>query len=110
MRNRTGVLSDWVGPGVLGVPSALDRAQQAVADRQQRRHQIRALPDGPQRTQIFRKMSELVNAYAPWLLHAYRHENVLVQPWVLGYKHTVFDWHPWRYYDIDLERRRAVPK
>ena len=72
--------------------------------------QAQKLPDGPQRTQIFRKMSELVNAYAPWLLHAYRHENVLVQPWVLGYKHTVFDWHPWRYYDIDLERRRAVPK
>ncbi|HEV8553016.1 MAG TPA: ABC transporter substrate-binding protein [Casimicrobiaceae bacterium] len=68
------------------------------------------LPDGAERTQLFRKMSELVNAYAPWLLNAYRYENVLVQPWVLGYKHTVFDWHPWKYYDIDAGRRNVAGK
>ena len=68
------------------------------------------LPDGAERTQLFRKMSELVNAYAPWLLNAYRYENVLVQPWVLGYKHTVFDWHPWKYYDIDVGRRNVAGK
>ena len=70
--------------------------------------QAQKLPDGPERTALFGKMSELVNAYAPWVLHAYRYENVLVQPWVLGYKHTVFDWHPWKYYDIDLERRNSA--
>jgi oligopeptide transport system substrate-binding protein len=68
------------------------------------------LPDGAERTQLFRKMSELVNAYAPWLLNAYRYENVLVQPWLLGYKHTVFDWHPWKYYDIDVGRRNVAGK
>jgi ABC-type transport system substrate-binding protein len=68
------------------------------------------LPDGAERTQLFRKMSELVNAYAPWLLNAYRYENVLVQPWVLGYKHTVFDWHAWKYYDIDVGRRNSAGK
>jgi ABC-type transport system substrate-binding protein len=68
------------------------------------------LPDGAERTQLFRKMSELVNAYAPWLLNAYRYENVLLQPWVLGYKHTVFDWHPWKYYDIDVGRRNVAGK
>ena len=68
------------------------------------------LPDGPERAQLFAQMSELVNAYAPWLLEAYRYENILVQPWVLGYKYTVFDWHPWRYYDIDLDRRNAAGK
>jgi len=72
--------------------------------------QAQKLPDGPQRTELFRRMSELVNAYAPWMLNAYRYENVIVQPWVLGYKHTVFDWHPWKYYDIDLERRKAAEK
>jgi len=72
--------------------------------------QAQKLPDGPQRTELFRRMSELVNAYAPWMLNAYRYENVIVQPWVLGYKHTVFDWHPWKYYDIDLERRNAAEK
>ena len=68
------------------------------------------LPDGPQRTEIFRQMSKLVNAYAPWMLNAYRYENVVVQPWLLGFKHTVFDWHPWKYYDIDLKRREAAEK
>jgi ABC-type transport system substrate-binding protein len=63
------------------------------------------LPDGAERTQLFGKMSELVNAYSPWMLNAYRYENILVQPWMLGYKHTVFDWHPWKYFDIDLEKR-----
>lgn len=68
------------------------------------------LPDGAERTQIFGKMSELVNAYSPWILNAYRYENVIVQPWILGFKHTVFDWHPWKYYDIDLDRRNAAGK
>ena len=70
----------------------------------------RTLPDTPERTQLFRKMSELVNAYSPWMLNAYRYENVLVQPWVLGVKYSVFDWHPWKYYDIDLERRQRAGK
>ena len=68
------------------------------------------LPDGAERTQLFAKMSALVNAYAPWNLNAYRYENVLVQPWVLGFKHTVFDWHPWKYYDIDVGRRNGAAK
>jgi ABC-type transport system substrate-binding protein len=68
------------------------------------------LPDSPERTQLFAKMSQLVNAYAPWLLTAFRYENILIQPWVLGYKHTVFDWHPWKYYDVDLARRQSAGK
>jgi hypothetical protein len=55
-------------------------------------------------------MSELVNAYAPWMYNAYRYENILVQPWVLGFKHTVYEQHPWLYYDIDLARRNAAAK
>jgi len=27
-----------------------------------------------------------------------------------GYKHTVFDWHPWKYYDIDIGRRNSAGK
>jgi ABC-type transport system substrate-binding protein len=68
----------------------------------------RTLPDSPERTQVFRKMSALVNAYSPWMLSAYRYENVLIQPWMVGVKYSVFDWHPWKYYDIDLERRKAA--
>jgi ABC-type transport system substrate-binding protein len=65
------------------------------------------LPDGPKRTQLVRRMSSLVTAYAPWVLHTYRIENVVVQPWVLDYKYNTFDPHPWMYYDIDVEKRKA---
>ena len=72
--------------------------------------QAQQLPESPERARLFRRMSELVNAYAPWMYNAYRYENVLVQPWVRGYKHTVYEQHPWRYYDIDVEKRNAAGK
>ena len=69
--------------------------------------EARAMPDGPARTKILQRMSELVTAYAPWNLHAFRYENVLVQPWLVGYNYNAFDRHPWRYYDVDLKLRKA---
>ena len=68
------------------------------------------LPNGPERVQLFRRMSSLVTSYAPWNLHAYRIENIIVHPWIQGYKYNTFDPHPWMYYDIDLERRKAAAK
>jgi len=72
--------------------------------------QARAMPDGPDRTKLLQRMSELVTIYAPWNLHAYRYENVLVQPWLVGYKYNAFDRHPWRYYDVDVKRRSTPGK
>jgi hypothetical protein len=40
-------------------------------------------------------------------MHTYRIENVIVQPWVFGYKYNTFDQHPWMYYDVDVEKRKA---
>jgi oligopeptide transport system substrate-binding protein len=68
----------------------------------------RALPDGPERTQTARKLSELVGAYAPWVLLAFRLENVLVQPWVIGYKYNPTYQFPFPYLDIDMSRRAAA--
>ncbi|MEP6997831.1 MAG: ABC transporter substrate-binding protein [Betaproteobacteria bacterium] len=65
----------------------------------------RLMPDGPERLAIFRRLSELVMAYAPWELSVYRRETILVQPWLQGYKYNTFYVHPWPYYDIDLERK-----
>jgi ABC-type transport system substrate-binding protein len=65
------------------------------------------MPNGPERVQLFRRMSSLVTAYAPWVLNTYRIENVVVHPWVLGYKYNTFDQQPWMYYDVDLEKRKA---
>jgi ABC-type transport system substrate-binding protein len=61
----------------------------------------RAMPDGPERLAVDRKMSELVNAYAPWVLTAFRYETVLVQPWLRGYKYNPTFQFPFAYLDID---------
>jgi hypothetical protein len=68
------------------------------------------MPDGPERTKILQRMSELVTIYAPWNLHAYRYENVLVQPRLAGYKYNAFNRHPWPYYDVDFKRGKAAGK
>jgi ABC-type transport system substrate-binding protein len=73
-----------------------------------RYEEARAMPDGPERTKILQRMSELVTIYAPWNLHAYRYENVLVQPWLVGYKYNAFNRHPWAYYDVDSKRRKSA--
>ena len=61
----------------------------------------RQLPDGPERAKLMREMSQLVAAYAPWKINAYRFENMIVYPWVEGYKLNVFNIHPWQYLDLD---------
>ena len=62
--------------------------------------QARAMPDSPERTKLLRKMSELVAAYAPWVITAFRIENVLVQPWVVGYKYNPTYQFPFPYLDV----------
>jgi len=61
----------------------------------------RAMPDGHERLGVERRMSELVNAYAPWVLTAFRYENVLVQPWLRGFKYNPTYQYPFAYLDID---------
>ena len=72
--------------------------------------QAHQLPDSPERTRIFQRMSQLVTAYAPWKLDAFRYETVVVYPWVLGYKHNVFDQYPWQYLDLEGARRAVAAK
>jgi len=68
--------------------------------------QSRSMNDSPERTRLFREMSQLVTAYAPWNLEVYRYESMVVYPWVIGYKYNAFQNHPWLYYDIDLKMPR----
>jgi ABC-type transport system substrate-binding protein len=67
------------------------------------------IPAGPERDKLVREMSKIVAAYAPWKLNSYRIENVVVYPWVIGYKYNPFNQHPWQYLDIDpsIPRRTA---
>jgi ABC-type transport system substrate-binding protein len=68
----------------------------------------RGAPAGPQRDALMHSMGEVANAYAPWLLSAFNYENVLVQPWLLGYKYNGFHPHAWAYFYIDLAKRATA--
>jgi ABC-type transport system substrate-binding protein len=72
--------------------------------------EARALPDGAARNQKTRRMNELFNAYMPWVLTSYRYENVLVQPWVIGYKYSATNQHPFQYLDVDTALRAQAVK
>jgi ABC-type transport system substrate-binding protein len=65
----------------------------------------RKLPDSPERTRLFDRMTELVLAYAPWRLMEHRIEDHLVQPWILNYKPHPVRSALWRYIDVDPTQR-----
>ena len=71
--------------------------------------QARAMPDSPERTKLLRKMSELVAAYSPWVLLAFRIENVIVQPWVVGYKYNPTYQFPFPYLDVAVRAASRGP-
>ena len=54
-----------------GIPNS----RASICPNTTRSTEARAMPDGPERTRLCR-MSELVAAYAPWMLLAYRIENM----------------------------------
>jgi ABC-type transport system substrate-binding protein len=58
------------------------------------------LPDGPERTALYRRMTELVRNYTPWLLGMNAYANVLAQRRLEGYKQNPFLQHQWKYYDV----------
>ncbi len=59
-----------------------------------------ALPDGPERTAIFRRLKALIDGYGPWVMSNYPYYNIIVQPWLKGYKPNPFVRHQWEYYDV----------
>ena len=65
----------------------------------------RRLPDSPERTRLFDRMTELVLAYAPWRLMEHRIDDNLVQPWVRDYQPHPMRYALWRYVDVDAGQR-----
>jgi ABC-type transport system substrate-binding protein len=58
------------------------------------------MPPGPERDQLYREMTRLIEAYAPWRLMISRYRNMLVQSRVVGYKrHPILHAH-WQYIDV----------
>jgi len=68
--------------------------------------QAHALPEGPARTAAFRKMNDLVFAYAPWIVAQNAYYNVLTQPWLRGYKVNPFVRYQFSYYDVEPDATR----
>jgi ABC-type transport system substrate-binding protein len=60
-----------------------------------------ALPDGPRRNAIYRKLNDIIANYAPWILADYPYRNDLTQPWLRGFKINPFQRWQWAYYDAD---------
>jgi ABC-type transport system substrate-binding protein len=63
--------------------------------------EMRALPEGTQRQATYRRMNELVAAYAPWMLETYSYHNRLAQPWLRGLRLHPFLQAPWLYYAVE---------
>ena len=58
------------------------------------------MPDGPLRNAAFRKLNDLIAAYAPWIVASYPYRNDLTQPWLRGFKPNAFQRFQWAYYAV----------
>ena len=67
--------------------------------------QARAMPDSPERTKLFDRMTEIIVAYAPWRLTYHLLEDSVRHKWVKTYvPHPIrSEW--WQDIDIDLAAR-----
>ena len=73
--------------------------------------QARTLPDSPERTALFSRMTQLMIAYAPWRLTVHLLEDHLTQPWVRSYVPHPIKSQTYFYTDVEpAERRKADRK
>jgi oligopeptide transport system substrate-binding protein len=61
----------------------------------------RRLPDSPERTKLFDRMTELVIAYAPWRMTVNLIEDSFCHPWVHNFVPNPIRAQGWAYMDID---------
>jgi len=69
---------------------------------------LRTAP-GPERNALAKRMSELVQNYAPMSLQVYGVNNTFLHPWVRGYWPSPFGF-TWKYLDVDPAKRAASMK
>jgi ABC-type transport system substrate-binding protein len=66
-----------------------------------------ALPDGPEREQLFHEAKRLAAAWMPYKVLVHRIANELLHPWVSGYRRTPFWNEWWHLVDVDVAQRAA---
>jgi peptide/nickel transport system substrate-binding protein len=62
--------------------------------------QSRSLAGPDERSLLFRKMNDLIHAYAPWIITLHTYSNVIAQPWLRGFKPDPLLRYQWKYYDV----------
>jgi ABC-type transport system substrate-binding protein len=63
--------------------------------------QSKTIPDSPERNRLYREMARLIEAHTVWLLEDSRYRNVLLQPYVIGYKKHPVMHAEWLYIDLE---------
>ena len=66
-----------------------------------------AMPDGPERLELFRQVKLLSVAYAPYKNTVHRISTDMLQPWVIGFRRPTFWQEWWHMVDIDNSLRPA---
>jgi len=61
----------------------------------------RELPDSPERTRLFDRMTELALAYAPWRMTYHLLEDSVRHPWIATYVPHPIRSQWWQYIDVD---------
>src|SRR5208282_5337644 len=69
--------------------------------------EARGLPDSPERTKLFDRMTELVIAYAPWRMTVTNIEDTFCHPWVRYFVPNPIRAQGWAYMDIDEAARKG---
>jgi oligopeptide transport system substrate-binding protein len=70
--------------------------------------QARTLPDSPERTRLFDRMTELVIAYAPLRMTFHLLEDNLRHRWIKNYVPHPIRSQVWHYVDIDVAQRSSA--
>jgi ABC-type transport system substrate-binding protein len=66
---------------------------------------LSGLPDGPERAALFLEASKLLTAYMPYKMHVHRIYIQLAQPWITGFRQTLFRNEVWQYVEVDAAQR-----
>ena len=66
------------------------------------------LPPGRQRSRLYVKMSQQMEADTAWALHVSRVRNWLVRPWVRGFKKHPILQSDWQYLDVDVDLKKKA--
>lgn len=108
----------WGVGGVAGIPDGLDFLENFYGPNSGQGNlscyqsaafdalflKARAIPDGPERQQLFTQMERQVEADTVQVLHLNRVRNWLLRPWVKGFKKHPMLRADWLYLDIEKHR------